>query len=385
MKRPSVTIAQLSAVIGTIYDCAIDPELWELALERVARLVGGSHSLILMFDPIEARVRYSATWNFEPKWMDRYNETYAADDPTRDSFLRFDVGEPFNIPMLLDQDDWLETRYYKEYCRPKGWLDSLGVTVMKTPSRLVSLAVVRHKDIGFAGPRELEIFRLLAPHLRKAVSIADLIEMRRLTAQTFAASFDALRIPIMLVDRESYLVHANSAARDVLARGDPLRLENDVLRPRTSDAVRRLSTSIAEVAKGAGHDNAHVIFVPRADGEPTFAYVLPLRFGGVRGRIEPRAVAAIFLASAGGPNVAPLQAWASAFGLTAAEVRVLELLIEGLNIVEVADKLDVAATTARTHLARLMRKTGSARQADLVRLALQLAAPLRQPPSLKKL
>lgn len=250
------------------------------------------------------------------------------------------------------------------------------MTVMKTSSRLVSLAVVRHKDVGFSGPPELESLRLLAPHLRKAVSIADLLEMQRLTTQTFGASFDALRIPIMLVDREGALVHANTAGHEVVAAGDRVRLDNGLLRPQAHAAAKRLQTAIAAMAKGPGKDDTEVIFLPGSDGKPAFAYVLPLRFGDVRGRLEPRATAAIFLASGGASHVVPSQAWTSAFGLTAAEARVLALLVEGGSIVEVADRLDVAVTTARTHLARLMRKTGSPRQADLVRLALQLALPL---------
>ena len=105
--------------------------------------------------------------------------------------------------------------------------------------------------------------------------------------------------------------------------------------------------------------------------------MLPIASGIARCQIEPRAIAAIFIAPADGPPVLPLQAWASAFGLTAAEVRVLEHLLAGRNIVEVAKELRVAVSTARTHLARLMQKTGSSRQTDLVRTATQLTSPLR--------
>ena len=59
------------------------------------------------------------------------------------------------------------------------------------------------------------------------------------------------------------------------------------------------------------------------------------------------------------------------------EVRVLELMSSGLSITEVATELDVAPTTARTHLARLMHKTGTRRQADILQLAARLTSPLR--------
>jgi DNA-binding CsgD family transcriptional regulator len=109
--------------------------------------------------------------------------------------------------------------------------------------------------------------------------------------------------------------------------------------------------------------------------------VLPIRSGTVRGRIEPRATAAVFITPAATAPGPPLLPWASAFGLTAAEVRVLELLVEGGTIDDVAARLKVAATTVRTHRARLMQKTGTTRQVDLVRMAMQLISPVHRPNS----
>jgi DNA-binding CsgD family transcriptional regulator len=85
----------------------------------------------------------------------------------------------------------------------------------------------------------------------------------------------------------------------------------------------------------------------------------------------------VFITPAGASAALPLTAWAAAFGLTAAEVRVLELLVEGKTVNAAAASLNIAATTARTHLARVMQKTGTRRQAELIRLATQLIAPVR--------
>ena len=75
----------------------------------------------------------------------------------------------------------------------------------------------------------------------------------------------------------------------------------------------------------------------------------------------------VFITPAGASSALPLNAWAAAFGLTAAEVRLLELMVAGNTVNAAAASLNVAVTTARTHLARLMEKTGTRRQAELVR------------------
>ena len=63
--------------------------------------------------------------------------------------------------------------------------------------------------------------------------------------------------------------------------------------------------------------------------------------------------------------------------MTQAEVRVLELLVGGHTVEAVANELGLAIATVRTHLARVLQKTGTGRQAELVQLALQLRSPLR--------
>jgi DNA-binding CsgD family transcriptional regulator len=66
---------------------------------------------------------------------------------------------------------------------------------------------------------------------------------------------------------------------------------------------------------------------------------------------------------------------AAAFGLTAAETRLVESLLAGRSLAETAAALNVAMTTAKTHLDNIFQKTGVHRQADLVRLAARVASP----------
>ncbi len=68
---------------------------------------------------------------------------------------------------------------------------------------------------------------------------------------------------------------------------------------------------------------------------------------------------------------------ATAFGLTPAETRVLASLLAGRTLADTAATLGIATTTAKTHLDGIFSKTGVARQADLMRLGVGLAPPVR--------
>jgi DNA-binding CsgD family transcriptional regulator len=60
------------------------------------------------------------------------------------------------------------------------------------------------------------------------------------------------------------------------------------------------------------------------------------------------------------------------FGLSVAETRVAERLMMGDSPEQAAAFLDIKMSTARWHLASLYRKTGTSRQAQLVRLLLSV-------------
>jgi DNA-binding CsgD family transcriptional regulator len=61
--------------------------------------------------------------------------------------------------------------------------------------------------------------------------------------------------------------------------------------------------------------------------------------------------------------------------LTPAETRVLASLLAGRTLAETAVTLDIAPSTAKTHLDNIFSKTGVTRQADLMRLGTGLVPP----------
>jgi DNA-binding CsgD family transcriptional regulator len=65
-------------------------------------------------------------------------------------------------------------------------------------------------------------------------------------------------------------------------------------------------------------------------------------------------------------------------GLTPAEVRFTHEILKGDGLQAAADRLGISVTTARTHLAHVFGKTGTRRQAELVRLILQNQPATRQ-------
>ena len=72
----------------------------------------------------------------------------------------------------------------------------------------------------------------------------------------------------------------------------------------------------------------------------------------------------------------PPEVIAKSYKLTATELRVLLAIVEVGGVADVAEALGIAETTIKTHLGRIFQKTGTGRQADLVKLVAGYAGPL---------
>ena len=66
------------------------------------------------------------------------------------------------------------------------------------------------------------------------------------------------------------------------------------------------------------------------------------------------------------------------FGLTTAEATFALEIIQGQGLKACAKRLKISEPTARTHLQRIFEKTGTRRQAELVRLVLASRHAVRQ-------
>jgi DNA-binding CsgD family transcriptional regulator len=113
------------------------------------------------------------------------------------------------------------------------------------------------------------------------------------------------------------------------------------------------------------------------DGDRYVVHVLPLTSGARRRAGKTyTAAAALFIRKAALVVPSAFEIIGKAYKLTPTELRVLLAIVEVGGVPEVAVALGVATTTVKTHLGRLFEKTGSTRQADLVKLVAGYSLPV---------
>ena len=370
----------VSALIGEIYDAALDPSLWESVLLKVRAFIGGSSAALFAKDAIRKSLNvYYDDGGLDPYYRQLYFDKYVQLDPFTMSHAMAEVGEPMSTVDILSFDEFHKTRFHKEWARPQGLVDFACAVIEKSATSVAMLGIFRHERDGIVDDATRRAMRLIVPHIRRAVLIGQVTDLKGMEAATLADTLNGLSAGVFLVDESDRVIHANASGRSMLDMRDVLHLANGRLAARSPGSQKALR----EVFGAAGNGDAAVgtkgISIPLTarDGERYVAHVLPLT-SGARRRAGTRysAVAATFVHKVELNTRSPFDVIAKTFDLTPSELRTLLAIVQVGGVAETAAKLGVAESTIKTHLHRLFAKTGTSRQAELVKLVAGFSSPL---------
>jgi DNA-binding CsgD family transcriptional regulator len=370
----------LSTLVGDIYDAALDPNLWPGALGGAARYVNGYAGALIAKNTSDRSISFA----YDDGTIDRhfrrlYGERYSRIDPSMTAHFLAEIGEPVATVDYMALEEFYRSRLFTEWAQPQGLIDYVGVALDKSATSVAMFGVFRHERDGVADETMRRRMRLVAPHFRRAVLIGQVIDLKAMEARTFADTLDGLSAALFLVDAEARIVHANAAGLGMLSVSNPVRSGGGRLVAVNGAADKALR----EVFLDAGQGDAAVgikgiaVSLTATTGERYVAHVLPLT-SRMRGRFgaDRSAVAALFIRKAVVEMSSPPEIIARTYGLTPTELRVLIAVVEIGGAPEVAEVLGIAETTVKFHLRNLFEKTGSRRQADLVKLVASFASPL---------
>jgi DNA-binding CsgD family transcriptional regulator len=211
------------------------------------------------------------------------------------------------------------------------------------------------------------------------VLIGKLLDMRALQAAMFAEAIDGLSTGVFLVSPQGEMVHANASGQAMLDQQDPLKLVRGILIASDMGVQTALRDAFASTMQGDAAIAAGGIALPiSTEGGHFIAHVLPLAAGTRKQTGQYHlAAAALFVRRAEIDVPAAINAAARLYGFTPAEERVLRALIEVGGVEPVAAMLGTSRSTVKTHLEHLFEKTGTGRQAELVKLIAGFDSPAR--------
>ena len=136
--------------------------------------------------------------------------------------------------------------------KPNGICDVVTYFLMHTPSRFAGFAIGRHERQGIFTERELELGKVLLPHLRRAVTISNVLDASTIERSRMVELLDVMRCAVLLTDERGAILYANRSAARMLCDGTLVRSATGVLRAKAPAADGEMRAAI----RLAVHDEA---------------------------------------------------------------------------------------------------------------------------------
>ena len=385
-RAPTSTIdtAAFSEIVGAIYDCVVDPEGWPDVMRRIGEATGCRSSSITVTDFEGPRTLIFKSHGISAEANALFRPEYSLDAA---NFFRLALSQPASDPDRPLVATWIMPKemheampVFRDWAVPQGFCDVMSTVPLATPTRIASFDMIRHARDGVITQHDAEVLALFAPHVRRAMVISNLFDLKLIEAGSLKGAIDALAVGIVMVDAKGHIIEVNAVAQQMLERGGhimdvagQLVATDEGVAVELQDAIQGAAQSDARLGKrGLG-------IRLTAGGKPAIlAHVLPLSDGTLRRRLMPTASAAVFITSAENTPLAGIEALAVTYDMTVAEARIFAEVARGRDAEAAAAACGVSEGTARTHLKRIYAKLGVSRQAELVALVNQLLPRLQQ-------
>jgi DNA-binding CsgD family transcriptional regulator len=245
---------------------------------------------------------------------------------------------------------------------------ALGVMLGREGDDIDALLLVVPCTDGWApSADDRALIAALAPFLPHAALLHD----RLAGASALTSLLDHLRMGVILLDDHGHVSYANRSAAELLG------VEPGLSDSGGSEQCDARTEALHRIVLANGKDAAGLHHHP-VDGRPLQVLESRLDWPRDLSLTGRRFRTALFIGDPEQRAADPFGNLGRLYGLTPAESRLAWLLAGDLSLAEAAAQLGITRSTARTVLKRVLAKTGTRRQASLVRLLFSGPAQVRR-------
>lgn len=352
----------LGELIELTYAAGTDASRWPAFLERLRRVLNARIVGLFVHDMGTHNGMFSFNLGLAPDHVRLYDQYYCERNVWMIHAREQNVpGNVRTSEERFPHAELVKTEFYNDFLRPVGVAHGVGGTILKDGPRVGNITVLRAK--GAFGDEARRVLSTVIPHLRHAIRTHRRLAGTRLEEHAVMAALDRLPSGVLIVDGASRPIFVNAEGRRILAARDGLTIERRMLSASRSDDTRRLRELVARAAARGGGGGSLALGRPSARrpfGVEVVALALPAG-DGMTSR-----VVGIFIVDPERRAENDEHLLARLYGLTPAEAGLAARLAAGESLLEAAGQRGFGHETARTHLKRILRKTGARRQAELV-------------------
>jgi len=347
----------VSDLIGRIYECSLDPNLWDDTLSAIVAALSPNEWDVAMLvwerlDPPGGR--FVAAVGVNPAVREVYLAIYAGRNPWSQTVMRQRTGRLIDTYDVVPPEDFRQSGMYQHFLKTWEIDRALAIVLDRRGDEKRGLLVVGKATEDVEGLKRG--LRLLAPHIQRAVRIREHLSAANLRAASAEATLDQASSAVLTLTEDLTLVYANPLAERLASRGLYVlrqgRLElHDPDARRALDELRR--TPSARSAAFSAED---------AEGRRVNVLAARNRPGG---GMEQATIVVCLDVGDKSPllEIDRLRAW---FGFTPTEGRLAAALASGVTLQDYVHRRNVSVAAGRYLLKSMFRKAEVTSQAQLI-------------------
>jgi DNA-binding CsgD family transcriptional regulator len=361
----------LNDLIGQVYECALDPSLWNETLSHITAALcplSWEAAFLLWEGHNPPRAEFVAASGLAGGVQEMYTAVYAGKHPWSQRLANYRNGSVVDSDELMSRREFAETSFARDFLIPWG-IDRM-VAVMLDGRR-----GGERLGLMLPGPGERDLdelkrgMRVLAPHIQRAVRISQRIASLELAAGAAIEATDQAPFAVLSLDADLRVLSANRRVA-LYERAGVISTTQERLvfsHPAAQQKLIELSRS----APPAGL--AFQALDAKAREHPVLAARIATQTAHPLGGVVEGASLIVTIGSAPGETpVVEINRVAEWYGLTPSEARLAVAISQGLTLQDYSAQRAVTINATRFLLKGIFRKTGATSQAQLTAMIARL-------------
>jgi DNA-binding CsgD family transcriptional regulator len=361
-----------SKIVADLYDASIEPSRWPHALIALGERARADAVGLLFNDFASGHGHFERAIGIPAEAISSYRRVHSQSNVWLEDEKHF--RQEYTIirgSQIVGEEKVKASSFYSEWLRPIGLLNHLFAVVEHQNNGVMLLMLARREGKPDFEDDIVGEIETLVPALDQALRAGRAVRQLRALERAALRAIDVMPIGVMMLDQDGAVIEANRSARTALEAGEGLIIANGGLVVDISGRqvkLRELITRTEKEAMPFAAGELTLLPVRRQAGQrPLTLMLMPLE-QTIEPGIKQAPVALLFIGDPERSVSFDQTRIARLYGLSRAESRVAALLASGKRLEEVAEALDIAYETVRKHLKQIFGKTGTYRQAELVRM-----------------
>lgn len=354
---------QLLALVGDLYESALDPSVMPRALRRLAQCLNGGAAQLYTWHQATGQVIDSqVSEELQAKDNEAFIAYYAKIDPRRAEIMKRPPDTVGRCHEFFDDRFVSRNEYYQDFFLPAGLRWCIGVHMDGGDG--TSTLVANFRPVGTPAYEDwtAQTLRRLVPHFKRAAYLKTRMEFQSLGSLDAQTILRSLPMAALLMDDHGRLLESNLACGEVL-RDLGASFAHTVIRlarPESDSAWRNTMQRVACTKVAA------TALLPGSAVGSWRAHILPCGvLSRSRDALERRLLLVVFELALRSVQ-ARVDRLRTRFGLTGAEAEVLALLLQGVAPKHIASRRGSSVTTVRSQMSSLFGKTSCRSQRELI-------------------